>query len=318
MPVINELTTFNTNPIRIKKSEWLLKVSNGEITANTKAIYLIEDDFIDPGSGSSIQAGEGIIYVAATGTISVDKDWLGNIIGTEIPVDAESVDGIGITDGQGSPGIVIINNQRKCNIGNEIVFHRDNEVASLYITDDGYIGAYLGFFGDLKGCAEEAIADESGNNIKSTYVKSITINNGNIIYTYGNNRDVTVPLPAGTSYTGGNGINITGSTITNTGVLAVSTSSTNGCISVNTNGNTNQVNICGLKSAAYTESSAYATANHKHDSIDSASKYASYAAYDTNKKSGANSLLRNIGFGIADASNANCPEGALYGTYSAS
>ena len=70
--------------------------------------------------------------------------------------------------------------------------------------------------------------------------------------------------------TAGNGISITdnsvpittigGRTITNTGVTSVSQGNTNGTINVTTNGSTSSVAIRGLGSAAYTASTAYATA----------------------------------------------------------
>lgn len=58
-------------------------------------------------------------------------------------------------------------------------------------------------------------------------------------------------------------------TITNSGVIAVSTGSANGTISVNTNGTSADVAVKGLGSAAYTASTAYATHDHVH-TIDSA------------------------------------------------
>ena len=73
----------------------------------------------------------------------------------------------------------------------------------------------------------------------------------------------------------GTGISVAGDatndkvTITNSGVIAVSTGSANGTISVNTNGTSANVAVKGLGSAAYTNSSAYATADHTH-TVDSA------------------------------------------------
>lgn len=65
-----------------------------------------------------------------------------------------------------------------------------------------------------------------------------------------------------TTYSSGTGISISGTTINNSGVRSISDGSTDGAISVNTGGNTANVSVHGLKSAAYTESSAYAAANH--------------------------------------------------------
>lgn len=59
--------------------------------------------------------------------------------------------------------------------------------------------------------------------------------------------------------TAGSGIDITNDTISNTGVRGVSTGTTNGTISVNTNGTSAEVPVAGLGSAAYTPSTNYAT-----------------------------------------------------------
>ena len=62
-----------------------------------------------------------------------------------------------------------------------------------------------------------------------------------------------------TTYTGSDGITLTGTNFTNSGVRSVSSGSTNGTISVNTNGTSAEVAVAGLGSAAYTASTAYAT-----------------------------------------------------------
>ena len=64
-----------------------------------------------------------------------------------------------------------------------------------------------------------------------------------------------------TKYTGSNGITLTGTNFTNSGVRAVSTGTSNGTIKVNTNGTETNVAVYGLGSAAYTDSSAYATSS---------------------------------------------------------
>lgn len=52
--------------------------------------------------------------------------------------------------------------------------------------------------------------------------------------------------------------------VSNDGVRTITSGSSNGTISVNTNGTTADVAITGLGSAAYTDSSAYADASHTH------------------------------------------------------
>ena len=53
-------------------------------------------------------------------------------------------------------------------------------------------------------------------------------------------------------------------TITNSGVRSIATGSSNGTISVNTNGKSADVAVKGLGSAAYTNSNSYATSSHTH------------------------------------------------------
>lgn len=70
----------------------------------------------------------------------------------------------------------------------------------------------------------------------------------------------TWQTPTDTKYSAGTGISLSGTTFSNSGVLAVTESTTNGKISVNTNGTTADVAVHGLGSAAYTAISAYLSA----------------------------------------------------------
>ena len=58
-------------------------------------------------------------------------------------------------------------------------------------------------------------------------------------------------------YTGNNGISLSGSTFSNSGVRSIAEGTTAGTINVNTNGTTSDVAVHGLGSAAYTASTAY-------------------------------------------------------------
>ena len=60
-------------------------------------------------------------------------------------------------------------------------------------------------------------------------------------------------------------------TITNSGVRSIATGSSNGTISVNTNGKSADVAVKGLGNAAYTNSSNYAKSNHTHNYAGSSS-----------------------------------------------
>lgn len=348
MPVINGLKNRNNEPVPIKKSEWLLKISTGEINHNTKTVYYIYDDYVDPGSGSSIKAGEGIIYIASTGTISVDKEWLKTTVDSMPDLNADSIDGYKISD-TGETGIALINDQGETHIAKHIYFHDGAVIGHLYVCDDGSIGSQYGFTGNIHGTADKAIADQSGNNIKGTYVKSINVENGNIVYTYGDDHTATAPLPAGTAYTGGVGITVDGSTITNTGVTSVAESSINGFMQFTVNGAVQTVKVHGIDSAAYRPDSYFAIATHNHDTAYAArmhnhdTQYAPYGVYAGGESAGgpainanyASSLadttenhktstgdsyhylscLRNIGFGTRAADTTTCPAGYLYGTH---
>ena len=68
-----------------------------------------------------------------------------------------------------------------------------------------------------------------------------------------------------TTYSGANGISLSGTTFSNSGVRSIATGSANGTISVNTNGTAADVAVKGLGTAAYTASTAYAAASHNHD-----------------------------------------------------
>ena len=78
---------------------------------------------------------------------------------------------------------------------------------------------------------------------------------------------INASVPAGakftdTTYTGSDGIALTGTNFTNSGVRSVTIGGADGTITVNTNGSSAEVAVAGLKSAAFTESTAYAPASH--------------------------------------------------------
>jgi len=73
-----------------------------------------------------------------------------------------------------------------------------------------------------------------------------------------------VPPNDDTTYTSSDGITLTGTNFTNSGVRAVSAGTANGTISVNTNGNTADVSVTGLGSAAFADSTDFADADHTH------------------------------------------------------
>ena len=77
--------------------------------------------------------------------------------------------------------------------------------------------------------------------------------------------DGTWSVPVDTTYTADNGIALSGTRFYNTGVRSVSSGTTNGTLSVNTNGTTVNVAVPGLKSGAYEDAYVHpSTAGNKH------------------------------------------------------
>ena len=112
-------------------------------------------------------------------------------------------------------------------------------------------------------------------NSKAVDITIPTVGNGTITikqggtskgtFTTNQNGNTTIELTdTNTTYTAGDGLSLSGTTFSNNGVRSIATGTTNGTISVNTNGNISNIEVYGLKSAAYTNSSAYAAASHSH------------------------------------------------------
>lgn len=76
-----------------------------------------------------------------------------------------------------------------------------------------------------------------------------------------------------TTYSAGTGISLSGTTFSNSGVRSISSGSSNGTISVNTNGTSADVAVKGLGSAAYTASTAYDAAGSANTALTEAKTY---------------------------------------------
>ena len=119
--------------------------------------------------------------------------------------------------------------------------------AELATADDGtepiYVRQYTGVFTSVTRTA--TLLDGSGN---TSFPGSLTANSIDATKLSGT-------IPAGcytnTTYTGANGISLSGTTFSNSGVRSIATGSANGTISVNTNGTTADVAVKGLASGAY-------------------------------------------------------------------
>lgn len=84
-----------------------------------------------------------------------------------------------------------------------------------------------------------------------------------------------------TTYTASDGVKLTGTNFTNSGVRAVVESTVNGNINVNTNGGTANVPIHGLGTAAYKADTYFATTGHSHNNATTAAAGFMSAAYVT-------------------------------------
>lgn len=92
----------------------------------------------------------------------------------------------------------------------------------------------------------------SVNGVANKATKATSADNASKV----NNLTVETAVPANakftdTTYTGENGVTISGTKISNSGVRSISTGSTNGTISVNTNGTSAEVAVKGISAAAY-------------------------------------------------------------------
>ena len=319
MPVINNLKRFNLEPIYITKEEWLNKVNTGEINDLNKSIYYIKDDFVDPAETSTDFAiGNGLIMTDyPTKTLNVDTQFIIDTINdSSSTVSVGQVDGVGLSK-DGSDGIAVIRNN-SLHASKEIVIVNatDTSVLSkLTVDSNGRLTSNNGFSGTFYG---NAYNDKNGKNIADTYVSKVSLTSGKLSYTNGSGNITDL----GAIYTPGTGVDITGNTVKNTGVLSVGTGSSRGTISVNTNGTEADVSVNGLGSAAFESSDSFALLNHNHDGTYAARAHAHSVTIGATEKSISNSAtvwtLEEIGLrsGTAVANTTNCPRGCWYGQYS--
>lgn len=106
--------------------------------------------------------------------------------------------------------------------------------------------------------------------------------------------------------------------VSNNGVRSITSGSSNGTISVNTNGTTADVAVTGLGSAAYTDSSAYATSSHNH-SVDNITSGTLPVSRGGTGATTAASALSNLGitYSTTDltAGSSSLTTGAIYIVY---
>lgn len=117
-----------------------------------------------------------------------------------------------------------------------------------------------------------AVATSGSYNDLSDKPSIPSVGNGTVTITQGNSTkgtftmnqsgNTTIALTDNnTTYSANNGVSLSGTTFSNSGVRSIATGGSNGTISVNTGGSTANVAVKGLGSAAYTASTAYAAAD---------------------------------------------------------
>ena len=119
-----------------------------------------------------------------------------------------------------------------------------------YWNDLPYSSDSITTWGDIQGDIADQTDLQNALNAKQdvlTAGSNIQIDSDNVI------------SATDTTYTASDGVTLTDTNFTNSGVRAVASGTTNGTISVNTNGTSVDVAVTGLGSAAYTSSSDYAT-----------------------------------------------------------
>ena len=196
---------------------------------------------------------------------------------------------------------------QKCEVGDMIIANKDWQEGATPANDWDIIQANID--GAVTGPASST----------DTHVAIFDGTSGKVIADSGYTIAKSVPADAeftDTTYTGSDGITLTGTNFTNSGVRAVASGTTNGTIKVNTNGTEGEVAVAGLKSAAYTESSDYATADHVHGNLSNGGAISSDTAVASGDKlvltdaSDSSKLIRSdISFDGSTSTTALTPAG---------
>ena len=139
----------------------------------------------------------------------------------------------------------------ECNIGDMIVCLTDGTVASD--------ADWTVIEGNIDGAVTGPTSSVDANVVIFDGVS------GKIIKDSGFTIEASVPVDAkftDTTYTASDGITLDGTNFINSGVRDISSGEYNGAITVDVNGSVKDVYVGGLKSAAFTESSEYASVSH--------------------------------------------------------
>lgn len=112
-----------------------------------------------------------------------------------------------------------------------------------------------------------------------TATDTLTLVAGNNVTIDSSGKTVTITsTDTNTKYSAGTGISLNGTTFSNSGVRSVATGTTNGTISVNTDGSSTNVAVKGLGTAAYTDVGSYDASGAADTALANAKTYADSAA----------------------------------------
>lgn len=98
------------------------------------------------------------------------------------------------------------------------------------------------------GSATKAISDSAGQQINTTYIKGLSVSGKTVTYTKGDGTTGTITTQD-TTYSAGNGISLSGTTFSNSGVRSVTAGSSANQIKVNTNGTESTITVNNVASA---------------------------------------------------------------------
>lgn len=274
-----------------------IKVNGSSITPTSKSI-----DITIPTKTSQLINDNGYKTTDNNTTYSLNKS------GTTITLTGSDGSTSSVTDSTGSNGSSV-SFTRSLNSGTKLgTITIDGTSVDMYAptnTDTHYTtGLKVG-----ASATATANATATNGNVYLNVLDNATIRDSHKIVGSGattvtsdSNGVITISsTDTNTVYSAGTGISLSGTTFSNSGVRSISTGNTNGTISVDTDGTNTEVSVKGLGSAAYTNSSAYASANHTHTKLG-----------DSTVGSGINPIYLNLGTATASSSTIGNPTLPVY------
>lgn len=191
---------------------------------------------------------------------SVTVDAQGHVISGTNPT---TLEGYGITDAKIADGMITLGSTSITPLTSHQLVASGNDTAnwgsSVTVGTVGEIPLKFKMPGNPNTDTWRAIKVNDAEKIASSSSTPLNIKAGdNISLSADTSGNVTIASTyTDTTYTAGSGISFSGTTINNSGVRSISTGSSKGTISVNTNGTSDDVSVYGLGELAYKNSLTY-------------------------------------------------------------